>query len=58
MTRRDGRPRAAVLVALVCAVACAPGDHETKRANSTLVVGLDVSGSFKSQYPDAVDFAS
>jgi hypothetical protein len=52
------RPGAPTLLALVIAAACAPGDHESKRANSTLVVGLDVSGSFKAQYPDAIEFAS
>ncbi len=38
--------------------ACAPGETQAKPANSTLIVGIDVSGSFKSQYDDAIEFAS
>ena len=53
-------------VALLAAVATvAPGagqapaqEPQGKPGNSTLIVGIDVSGSFKSQYDDAIEFAS
>jgi len=40
---------------LALAVGCAPG--ASAPAKSTLIVGIDVSGSFTPQYPDAIDFA-
>jgi hypothetical protein len=51
--------RRAGLFGLATAMACAAGDgHPARPATWTLVVGIDVSGSFKPQYDDAVDFAS
>ena len=46
--------------ALAALVACAPADGERKDAASTLVIGLDVSGSFRQSghFDDAIDFAS
>ena len=40
--------------------ACSAGDQEARPAASTLVIGIDVSGSFRDSklYDDAVDFAS
>jgi hypothetical protein len=48
----------AVFVAAVLALASCVGEKDTKAANSTMVVGIDVSGSFKPQYNDAIEFAS
>jgi len=47
------------LAALGAATACAPGDG-TRTARSTLVIGIDVSGSFRARghYDDAIDFAA
>jgi len=41
-------------------VACNGGDQEAKPGPSTMVIGIDVSGSFRDSklYDDAVDFAS
>jgi len=50
--------RLGVLAALAMAGCAVQGAQPEKAANSTLIVGIDVSGSFKSQYDDAVDFAS
>jgi hypothetical protein len=49
---------AMVLAATLVAGACAAGGADNAPAKSTLVIGLDVSGSFKNQYDDAVEFAS
>ena len=38
--------------------ACAAGGAESTPAKSTLVVGIDVSGSFTPRYDDAIEFAS
>jgi hypothetical protein len=55
----SARRRAGVaLGAAALLVACAAGDRGAAPANSTLIVGLDVSGSFRHQYDDAVEFAS
>ncbi|HWZ29092.1 MAG TPA: hypothetical protein VNX15_11045 [Gemmatimonadales bacterium] len=53
------RRLAAALGALFLA-ACSGGDQEARPAASTLVIGIDVSGSFRDSklYDDAVDFAS
>jgi len=48
----------AALAVGLAAWACAPGETQAKPANSTLIVGIDVSGSFRSQYEDAIEFAS
>ncbi len=48
----------ALVIAAVVAAACGTPAAQGKPANSTLVVGIDVSGSFKSEYDDAVEFAS
>jgi hypothetical protein len=47
-----------VLGGLALVLACAPGTNSTRPARSTLVVGLDVSGSFRANYESSVDFAS
>lgn len=46
-------------VAAVWSVSCAPAEG-TRQARSTLVIGIDVSGSFRStgNYDDAIEFAS
>ena len=63
MTSRRRYPVA--LLAAVALVAAAAGSapaqeqrEQGKPGNSTLIVGIDVSGSFKSQYDDAIEFAS
>ncbi|HEY6208142.1 MAG TPA: hypothetical protein VIW28_03745 [Gemmatimonadales bacterium] len=61
MTSRRRYPVA--LLAAVATVAVAAGqapaqEPQGKPGNSTLIVGIDVSGSFKSQYDDAIEFAS
>jgi len=54
------RLRGAVVIALAASVACTPTDDQTRQARSTLVIGIDVSGSFRStgNYADAIEFAS
>ncbi len=55
----SARRRAGVaLGAAALLAACAAGDRGTAPANATLIVGLDVSGSFRRQYDDAVEFAA
>jgi len=60
--REETRTRIASLLVLaaviVLANACAPAANSTRVARSTLVVGIDVSGSFKSNYENSVDFAA
>jgi len=55
----NARRLVAALGALVF-LGCTQGDQETRQAASTLVIGIDVSGSFRDSklYDDAVDFAS
>jgi hypothetical protein len=53
----NARRSGAVLAALIV-LGCAPGEQQTKPGNSTMIVGIDVSGSFKPQYDDAIEFAS
>ena len=50
----------AALAATVFAAACVPADGERRDPRSTLVVGMDVSGSFRQSghYDDAVEFAA
>lgn len=50
--------RRAALAAALAVSACVGGGAEKTPAKATLVIGIDVSGSFKSQYDDAVEFAS
>jgi hypothetical protein len=46
-------------VALAALAACAPGPGTEKRvARSTLVVGMDVSGSFRANHESSIDFAA
>ncbi|HWH02049.1 MAG TPA: hypothetical protein VN674_00015 [Gemmatimonadales bacterium] len=47
-------------LAAVLLVGCNGGDQEAKPGPSTMVIGIDVSGSFRDSklYDDAVDFAS
>ena len=52
---------AAAVIALVAAIAlaaCAPNTDRGRVARSTLVVGIDVSGSFQSNYESSIDFAA
>ncbi|HKV72782.1 MAG TPA: hypothetical protein VJN62_16140 [Gemmatimonadales bacterium] len=59
-TRRGGRALVVALGALFFA-ACTTGDQEGRQQGpSTLVIGIDVSGSFRDSklYDDAVDFAA
>jgi hypothetical protein len=48
-----------LLLVLAAATACTPADG-TRTARSTLVIGIDVSGSFSARghYDDAIDFAA
>ncbi len=50
----------AVMIALAACVACTPTDEPGRQARSTLVIGIDVSGSFRStgNYEDAIEFAA
>ncbi|HYK83191.1 MAG TPA: hypothetical protein VEU55_08625 [Gemmatimonadales bacterium] len=55
------RLSATLLLALGLAAGCRPpAGQEAKRANSTLVIGIDVSGSFRNAklYDDAVDWVA
>ena len=47
-------------IAVAAGLACTPTGDTTRQARSTLVLGIDVSGSFRStgNYEDAIDFAS
>jgi hypothetical protein len=45
----------AVLAAML---ACSPGPNTTSPARSTLVIGIDVSGSFRQSHESAIDFAA
>ena len=59
--RSPTRLRAAAVIALIAAIAimaCAPAGNNTRVARSTLVVGIDVSGSFKPNYENSIDFAA
>jgi hypothetical protein len=56
---RPARDLPVIVLALALA-ACAAGGDDARPANSTLVIGIDVSGSFRDArlYDDAVDFAA
>ena len=58
--RRLAVRRLAQVAALATLVACAPSGGETRTARSTLVIGLDVSGSFRrgGRYDSSVEFAA
>jgi len=58
--RRPGWRASAVIVcgALFTLVACAPAANSTRVARSTLVVGIDVSGSFRKNHESSIDFAA
>jgi len=59
--RSPTRLRAAAVIALIAAIAimaCAPAGNNPRVARSTLVVGIDVSGSFKPNYENSIDFAA
>ena len=66
MTIRRSTSRLTALAAAVVAAACAPGAPQEggsasgRVARSTLVIGIDVSGSFRSKgrYESSVDFAA
>jgi hypothetical protein len=51
---------AAAALILSAGVACSPASSSTRVARSTLVIGIDVSGSFKGRgrYDSAIDFAA
>src|SRR5947208_12968334 len=59
---RESFARPATLVALIALAACSPGAAADKNhvARSTLVIGIDVSGSFGSRgrYESSIDFAA
>lgn len=46
------------LAALIVFAGCAPAPNSTRVARSTLVIGIDVSGSFQKNHESAVDFAA
>jgi hypothetical protein len=58
--RRLAVRRMAQAVALAALVACAPKGGETRTARSTLVIGIDVSGSFRrgGRYDSSIEFAA
>jgi len=47
-----------ILGALMVLAACAPGPNSARVARSTLVIGIDVSGSFRANHESSIDFAS
>ena len=58
--RRLAVRRLAQAGALAALVACAPSASDTRTARSTLVIGIDVSGSFRrgGRYDSSIDFAA
>jgi len=64
MTERFNKTRVAVaamitLAAALLLVACSPNmERGARTARSTLVVGIDVSGSFQRNYESSIDFAA
>jgi len=52
--------RRVLAIAAIAGLACIPTGDTTRQARSTLVIGIDVSGSFRAtgNYEDAIDFAS
>jgi hypothetical protein len=59
-TRRLAVRRLAQGAALVALAACAPSGAEQRTARSTLVIGIDVSGSFRrgGRYDSSIEFAA
>ncbi|MDH3498379.1 MAG: hypothetical protein OER21_16605 [Gemmatimonadota bacterium] len=53
----SARPKMVAALAAAALGGCAPSQSETPPRN-TLVVGVDVSGSFRRQYDDAIEFAA
>ena len=49
---------AVVLAIYMLLTACAAGPSSQRTARSTLVIGLDVSGSFQHNHESAIDFAA
>ena len=47
-----------VLAAAVALAACSPNANQMRVARSTLVIGIDVSGSFRTNYENSIDSAS
>jgi len=47
-----------VLVAAAAVFGCAAGEGATRPARSTLVVGIDVSGSFRKSHESSIEFAA
>jgi len=52
--------RASATIVLLAVAACTPAPQANRTASSTLVIGVDVSGSFRDSrlYDDAVEFAA
>jgi len=46
------------VAAAACALACVPSPENPRVPKSTLVIGVDVSGSFRRHYDDAIEFTS
>ena len=59
-TRRVAACAVAAVIAASTIVACSPAADSARVARSTLVIGIDVSGSFgsKGRYESSIDFAS
>jgi hypothetical protein len=55
--RRRWSRRAATAMMAASLLGCLP-EETTRTARSTLVIGVDVSGSFRGHYNDAIDFAA
>jgi hypothetical protein len=64
LTSRKLAPAMAIVGAAILATAiigltgCAPAANSTRVARSTLVVGIDVSGSFRKNHESSIDFAA
>lgn len=52
------RWQSAVVLCVIVTTGCLQSSTTARAARSTLVVGIDVSGSFRSHYDDAIRFAS
>ncbi len=54
------KPTLMVALAMSAVVACSPAGGTDRVARSTLVIGIDVSGSFtgKGRYASSIDFTS
>ncbi len=51
-------PRVLTAIVLGALLSCAQPTEERRTPKSTLVIGIDVSGSFRQHYDDAIDFAA